>query len=71
VKVKRTTLAKALIGAVLGAATILTAPVQAKEWKTVTIALEGGYAPWNLTLPGICVRASSCNATSSRKIGTA
>jgi octopine/nopaline transport system substrate-binding protein len=52
VKVKRTTLAKAWIGAVLGAATILTAPVQAKEWKTVTIALEGGYAPWNLTLPG-------------------
>ncbi len=51
-KVKRTTLAKALIGAVLGAATILAAPVQAKEWKTVTIALEGGYAPWNLTLPG-------------------
>jgi octopine/nopaline transport system substrate-binding protein len=45
-------LAKALIGAVLGAATILAAPVQAKEWKTVTIALEGGYAPWNLTLPG-------------------
>jgi len=52
VKVKRTTLAKALMGAVLGAAAVLAAPVQAKEWKTVTIALEGGYAPWNLTLPG-------------------
>ena len=51
-KVKRTTLAKALIGAVLGAMTILAAPVQAKEWKSVTIALEGSYAPWNLTLPG-------------------
>ncbi|MGF6535326.1 MULTISPECIES: transporter substrate-binding domain-containing protein [Paraburkholderia] len=51
-KVKRTTLAKALIGAVLGAATILAAPVQAKDWKSVTIALEGSYAPWNLTLPG-------------------
>ena len=51
-KVKRTTLAKALIGAVLGAATILAVPVQAKEWKSVTIALEGSYAPWNLTLPG-------------------
>lgn len=25
--------------------------VQAKEWKTVKVALEGGYAPWNLTLP--------------------
>ena len=52
VKVKRTTLAKALMGAILGAATIFAAPVQAKDWKTVTIALEGGYAPWNLTLPG-------------------
>ena len=51
-KVKRTTLAKALIGAVLGAMTILAAPVQAKDWKSVTIALEGSYAPWNLTLPG-------------------
>ncbi|CAE6785267.1 Nopaline-binding periplasmic protein [Paraburkholderia haematera] len=51
-KVKRTTLAKALMGAVLGAATIFAAPVQAKDWKSVTIALEGGYAPWNLTLPG-------------------
>ena len=51
-KVKRTTLAKALMGAILGAATIFAAPVQAKDWKTVTIALEGGYAPWNLTLPG-------------------
>ncbi|WP_408275836.1 transporter substrate-binding domain-containing protein [Paraburkholderia agricolaris] len=40
------------MGAVLGAATIFAAPVQAKDWKTVTIALEGGYAPWNLTLPG-------------------
>jgi octopine/nopaline transport system substrate-binding protein len=40
------------MGAVLGAATIFAAPVQAKDWKTVTIATEGGYAPWNLTLPG-------------------
>jgi octopine/nopaline transport system substrate-binding protein len=52
VKAKRTSLAKALIGAVLGAATLLGASAQAKEWKTVTIALEGSYAPWNLTLPG-------------------
>lgn len=51
-KVKRTTAAKTLIGAVLGAAAIFAAPAQAKDWKTVTIALEGGYAPWNLTLPG-------------------
>ncbi|TCQ20104.1 transporter substrate-binding domain-containing protein [Rhizobium sp. PP-CC-3G-465] len=30
----------------------LTAPVAAaKDWKTVTITLEGAYAPWNLTNP--------------------
>jgi octopine/nopaline transport system substrate-binding protein len=28
------------------------APAQAKDWKTVTIATEGAYEPWNLTLPG-------------------
>ncbi|MGH8782391.1 transporter substrate-binding domain-containing protein [Paraburkholderia sp.] len=49
---KRSMLAKAWIGAMVGAAAILATPVHAKEWKTVTIALEGGYAPWNLTLPG-------------------
>lgn len=26
--------------------------VFAKDWKTVTIATEGAYEPWNLTLPG-------------------
>ena len=29
-----------------------TAPAQAKDWKSVTIATEGAYEPWNLTLPG-------------------
>jgi len=28
------------------------APGQAKDWKSVTIATEGAYEPWNLTLPG-------------------
>ena len=28
------------------------APAQAKDWKSVTIATEGAYEPWNLTLPG-------------------
>ncbi|WP_206995077.1 transporter substrate-binding domain-containing protein [Trinickia mobilis] len=51
-KVKGTTLTKVLAVAVLGAAATLAAPVQAKEWKSVTIALEGSYEPWNLTLPG-------------------
>jgi octopine/nopaline transport system substrate-binding protein len=52
VKVKRRTAAMAWMGVVLGVAASFAAPVQAKEWKSVTIALEGGYAPWNLTLPG-------------------
>ncbi len=26
-------------------------PAQAKDWKTLTIALEGSYEPWNLTKP--------------------
>ncbi len=25
---------------------------QAKEWKSITIATEGSYKLWNLTLPG-------------------
>ncbi|MDY7807321.1 ABC transporter substrate-binding protein [Burkholderia stagnalis] len=42
------------IAAIVSLAAALAVPVpgQAKEWKTVTVALEGGYAPWNLTLPG-------------------
>ncbi|MGY5811167.1 transporter substrate-binding domain-containing protein [Rhizobium sp. LEGMi198b] len=32
------------------ALTVLSGPAaQAKDWKTVTITLEGAYAPWNLT----------------------
>ncbi|WP_315924008.1 transporter substrate-binding domain-containing protein [Mesorhizobium sp. SP-1A] len=27
----------------------LVAPAAAKDWKTVTITLEGAYAPWNMT----------------------
>lgn len=38
----------ALAGA-LALATVCSA--SAKEWKSVTIALEGAYAPWNLTNP--------------------
>jgi octopine/nopaline transport system substrate-binding protein len=30
-------------------ATMLSAKAEAKEWKTVTIALEGAYEPWNFT----------------------
>ena len=37
----------------LAAAVVIALPslAQAKEWKTVTIALEGGFEPWNLTNP--------------------
>ena len=31
--------------------TAAAARAEAKEWKTVTIALEGAYEPWNLTKP--------------------
>ncbi|WP_407672117.1 transporter substrate-binding domain-containing protein [Paraburkholderia acidisoli] len=27
-------------------------PAEAKDWTSVTIATEGSYAPWNVTLPG-------------------
>lgn len=45
-------LVRALVGAALGAALLVSSAAEAKDWKTVTIAFEGGYAPWNLTLPG-------------------
>ncbi|MGJ4857830.1 transporter substrate-binding domain-containing protein [Labrys sp. KB_33_2] len=38
--------------AILALATLMSVPAaQAKEWKTVTIGLEGAYEPWNLTKP--------------------
>ena len=27
----------------------VAAPLAAKDWTTVTITLEGAYAPWNMT----------------------
>lgn len=35
----------------LATAAAFVAPASAKEWKSVTIATEGAYAPWNLTNP--------------------
>ncbi len=41
---------KALIlGAALAAGLALAPTAFAKDWKTVVIAMEGGYDPWNLT----------------------
>lgn len=50
-KSKHSRLVSLLVGAVLGSA-MMAGAAQAKDWKTVTIALDGSYAPWNLTLPG-------------------
>lgn len=38
--------------AVWGASVTFAMPAEAKEWTSVTIATEGAYAPWNITLPG-------------------
>jgi octopine/nopaline transport system substrate-binding protein len=76
-KLKCTMLTKVWIGTLLAGA-LLASGAQAKEWKTVTIATEGAYAPWNLTLPGgklggfepelianLCTRAQlQCNLVS-------
>jgi len=41
-----------LLGGIVVFAALPALPAQAKEWKKVTIATEGSYEPWNLTLPG-------------------
>ncbi|WP_437613214.1 transporter substrate-binding domain-containing protein [Erwinia sp. V71] len=41
-----------LVGSLVTAALTGALPLQAKEWKSITIATEGSYEPWNLTLPG-------------------
>jgi octopine/nopaline transport system substrate-binding protein len=42
---------KASLVTFLGVLALAGNSTQAKEWKTVKVALEGSYAPWNLTLP--------------------
>ena len=42
---------KASLVTVLGVLALAGNSAQAKDWKTVKVALEGSYAPWNLTLP--------------------
>jgi octopine/nopaline transport system substrate-binding protein len=37
--------------AVSMAAMVCASPALAKDWKTVTVAMEGSYEPWNLTDP--------------------
>ncbi|QKJ86508.1 Histidine ABC transporter substrate-binding protein [Paramixta manurensis] len=41
-----------LVSSVITSALMCALSSQAKEWKSITIATEGSYEPWNLTLPG-------------------
>jgi octopine/nopaline transport system substrate-binding protein len=47
----RSRLRASLFLAGLAAVSCLAGPAAAKDWKTVTITLEGAYAPWNMTNP--------------------
>ncbi len=42
---------KRALAAGLAAAVVLGPQAWAKDWKTVTVATEGSYEPWNLTKP--------------------
>lgn len=41
-----------LLSSAVLAALLSGTPAMAKEWKTITVATEGSYEPWNMTLPG-------------------
>ncbi|AMM13235.1 MAG: transporter substrate-binding domain-containing protein [Pseudomonadota bacterium] len=49
---KTNLLARLAASVAVGVIALGAANAQAKDWKTVTIATEGAYEPWNLTLPG-------------------
>lgn len=40
-----------VLAAALAATALAAVPAMAKDWSNVTIAMEGAYAPWNLTNP--------------------
>jgi octopine/nopaline transport system substrate-binding protein len=50
--IKRGVLSRLVALAVWGASMSMAATAEAKDWTSVTIATEGSYAPWNITLPG-------------------
>lgn len=51
-RIKQRGFVKAITGAAIAFASLLAvAPAQAAQGKTVNIALEGSYEPWNLTRP--------------------
>lgn len=41
-----------LITSLITSSMLCSLSLQAKEWKSITIATEGSYEPWNMTLPG-------------------
>lgn len=45
-------LPRLLLSCAAMAALLSSTPAMAKEWKTITVATEGSYEPWNMTLPG-------------------
>ncbi|CAH2780624.1 MAG: Histidine ABC transporter, substrate-binding protein HisJ (TC 3.A.1.3.1) [uncultured Caballeronia sp.] len=45
-------LARLAASVAVGVIALGAVSAQAKDWKSVTIATEGAYKPWNLTLPG-------------------
>lgn len=51
-KSRMNVLARLAASVAVGVIALSAASVQAKDWKSVTIATEGAYEPWNLTLPG-------------------
>jgi octopine/nopaline transport system substrate-binding protein len=49
---QRTTFRGICLTTLLSGLLLSAGSAYAKEWKSITIATEGGYEPWNLTLPG-------------------
>ncbi|KGT89502.1 ABC transporter substrate-binding protein [Erwinia typographi] len=49
---KHSLIRRVLITSLVTSTLVCALPSQAKEWKSITIATEGSYEPWNMTLPG-------------------
>lgn len=49
---KQLLLRRVWVSSFLTSAMLISSASQAKEWKSMVIATEGSYEPWNITLPG-------------------
>jgi octopine/nopaline transport system substrate-binding protein len=49
---KQPVLHRLLLATLITSSLLVSISGEAKEWKSITIATEGSYEPWNLTLPG-------------------